>query len=150
MKQLGALFDARTFAVPPADAPDRDALDGYAFLYTATAKGNCSGIRFALTVPEAQAWCESSVSGGTTHGTQWRYFWTAVTKFIDVFQSPVIDITGYEDNGKWDERIAGLGLSKIGFDRFAEVFEPLGLTIIDSPQRAARFAGHHVPDEAAA
>ena len=147
---MGGLFDPTSFEVSPTDGVDRDALSRFAFLYTASEKGNCSGIRFALTVPEARTWCESPVSGGASHGTQWRYLWTAVATFIDVFQSPVIDITGYEDSGEWDQRIADLGLSKIGFERFAEVFEPLGLTVIDSRSKALRFAGHHVPNTVAA
>lgn len=108
---------------------DVEALAALAFCYTATAKGNSSGIRFACPVEDAQAWCESDLSRGTLHGTAWVYMWTRVTTFLDVFPPP-LDITGYVDNGEWDGRLASVGVRKISLTEFAGTFGPFGLEVI--------------------
>lgn len=114
-------------------------LDSLAFLYTATDAGNNSGIRFMLTRDEAEIWCSSPVSCGTLHGTRWAYFFTTVANFIrhhqgddDAYGSftPTINLQGLHDSGEWDERIADLGLTKIGFSDFADVLGPLGVEVV--------------------
>lgn len=84
-----------------------------------------------MSVEDAMVWCQSDVSRGVLHGTRWAYFWTRSTRFIEEYggKERVLDITGYIDDGSWDERIEVLGLTKIGFERFREVFEPLGVTV---------------------
>lgn len=118
-------------------------LDDYAFLYTATAEGNNSGIRFMMSRDDAMAWCESDISRGVLYGTPWAYFWTSVRCFIEHHNlypeesrhsltagRPRIDIRKLADNGQWDERIASLGLRKIGFGEFRDVLEPLGVEVL--------------------
>lgn len=102
-----------------------------AFLYTASEKHNNSGIRFALSVEEAMVWCESEISRGVLHGTQWAYFWTSAWNYLMRYNSDgmVIDITGLEDNGQWDARIASLGLRKISLTEFPAVLGALGVEV---------------------
>ena len=126
-------------AVPEVKGINRDALARYALLYTATEKGNHTDPHFMMTVEDAMAWCESSISRGNMHGTNWAYFWTSVLNFIDCYwmgREPVMDISGVTDNGQWDERIASLGLRKISVNEFAQVLEPLGVTVVDSCPRS--------------
>lgn len=104
-------------------------LDDIAFLYTGTESGNCSGIRFAMSIPDAQAWCSSDVSRGQLHGTRWAYFWTTAASFLTAFPPP-LDLTGYVDSGEWDQRIAGLGLVKIGFAELPALLEPFGVRVV--------------------
>ena len=112
---------------------DVDGLDEIAFLYTATEAGNNSGIRFAMSRDDACAWCESDLSRGVLHGTRWAYLWTSALNFFsryDYIGGAAFDISKFADNGQWDERIASLGLTKIGFDEFPALFAPLGITVV--------------------
>jgi hypothetical protein len=109
-------------------------LDDYALLYTTTEKGNNSGIRFAMTVEDAMAWCSSPISQGAAHQQRWAYFWTSVKNFIGCHwgpNEPKLVIKGLVDNGQWDDRIASMGLKKIGFPDFRQVFGPLGVEVIE-------------------
>ena len=131
------LFDlepsmVRMPSAPEPEGVDWGALDAYALLYTATERGNNSGIRFAMTVDDARAWCSLPESSGVLHGTRWAYFWTTVANFVRCHwgpKEPKIVTAGIVDNGQWDERIAAAGLTKIDVRDFARVFGPLGLDI---------------------
>ena len=105
------------------------ALDEIAFLYTASEKGNCSGIRFALSTEEACAWCSSDVSRGVLHGTQWLYFWTKASAYVRQFGT-TIDLRKAFDNGQWDDRLAALGLTKIGLDDLPKLLDPHGVKVL--------------------
>ena len=110
-------------------------LHNLALLYTATEEGNNSGIRFMMSRDHAMAWCSSPVSSGILHGTQWAYHWTSVANFIACHWgtgTPQIIIDGLKDDGSWDERIAGLGLTKISFPDFRAALEPLGVAVVNS------------------
>ena len=118
----------------PAEPTYHVRLQHLAFCYTATEKGNNSGIRFMMSLDDAQTWCESPISQGTLHGTRWAYFWTTVRSFISCHWGPKdqrVNITGLTDNGTWDARIASLGLQKIGLTQFCDVLPPLGVTVIN-------------------
>lgn len=104
-------------------------LDAIAFCYTGTERGNCSGIRFAMSVDDARAWCSSDVSRGVLHGTRWSYFWTTAARFLSCFPPP-LDLRGYVDNGEWDDRISGLGLRKIGFGEIGSMLAPYGVDVL--------------------
>ncbi len=132
------LFDDLEIETPEPSAPDLSDLDRYAFLYTATAAGNNSGVRFAMTVEDAQAWCESELSQGILHGTPWAYFWTRVPTYLrnrcDFTGAhgdtpPEIQASRIVDNGSWDDRIAGLGLTMIKASQFREWLEPYGVKV---------------------
>ena len=110
-----------------------DQLSDWAFLYTATEKGNNSGIKFAMTIEDAMAWCESPVSKGVLHGTRWAYFWTSARNFIAChwgMQEPVLSLKGVTDNGEWDDRIAALGLRKVHYSQFKALFGPMGVEVM--------------------
>lgn len=114
-------------------------LDRLAFLYTATERGNSSGIRFAMSVDDAMTWCESDISRGVLHGTMWAYFWTSARHFLGHWSGygrAEIDITGYVDDGSWDARIASLGLTKIPLTDFRRVLAKYGVRVIDRGQAA--------------
>ena len=64
---------------------------------------------------------------GELYGTEWAYFWTRVTSFVEQFGREIF-VDRAEDDGSWDERIEGLGLTKIPLTRFGEVFGPFGLS----------------------
>lgn len=144
MSQLG-LFVAESVPRTPAPAPVIVRPDAYhphlselAFLYTCTEKGNNSGIRFMMSIEDAQAWCESPVSSGQLHGTRWAYHYTSVRNYIACHWGPKqqrVDITGLVDNGQWDARIAELGLRKIGLHEFGDVLGPLGVEVVERVQR---------------
>lgn len=122
-------------SMPDPEGVDWEALDRYALLYTATEKGNNSGIRFAMSVEHAQAWCSLPTSTGVLHGTRWAYFWTSVANFVRCHwgpKEPKIITKGIVDNGQWDERIAAAGLRKIDVRDFAHVFVPLGIEVVAS------------------
>lgn len=133
---FGAL--APPMRAPHAPLPDINfaALNDFALLYTATEKGNNSGIRFALTREDALRWCSLDVSRGVLHGTQWAYFWTSLRRFSsrdDCSQAPEITIVLSADDGRWDTRIALAGCTKIPLTEFRQKFEPLGLTVVEKP-----------------
>lgn len=129
-----------------ADPTDLSSLDQYAFLYTATEKGNTTGIKMIMTVDDARKWCSSPLSRGQLHGTQWAYFWTTIANYVgyhwgviyhDVAhalsvrarEDRVIDLTEMEDNGLWNEKIASTGARKLSLADLAPVFDGLGITI---------------------
>ena len=129
------LFDASEYLVKKEQARpaiDVSALEGYAFLYTATAKGNCSGVRFAATVEHAMRWCESDVSKGVLHGTQWAYFWTAVPNFLkrwgfDEIEFDAFDLSEVIDDGSWDERVASTGCKMLKRREIADLLNSAGV-----------------------
>lgn len=133
-----ALFDLTPDLVvmPKPEQPviDVEALSELAFLYTATATGSNSGIRFMASVEDAQKWCSSDVSMGAHYDAEWHYQWTSVLNFLrrdsryGVFDA-VIDVAGLVDNGSWDERIAATGCKKIDLHDFKTVLEPLGVEV---------------------
>lgn len=105
---------------------DLPPLSEWAFLYTSTEKGNNSGIHFMMTKADAIKWCLSPVSKGCLYDTYWAYFWTTVENFAFCHwggnhstnpQSGVVDLRKMHDNGRWDEQIKKLGLTK--FDKAA-------------------------------
>jgi len=142
---VSALFEAATlFDIDPDPAPavtsgvDWDRLDGLAFLYTATAKGTSTGIRFAASIADAQRWCSSDVSRGVIRGTAWAYMWTSASNYIrhhsgdgSVYGvgTPRIDLTGCTDNGEWDDRIAAEGVTKIALDELAQILRDCGVQV---------------------
>ena len=92
--------------------------ENYAFLYTATEKGNSTDVHFMMTLDDARKWCSLPVSKGNFHGVRWAYFFTTVENFFfchwgghaaDTFKR-------WRDNGLWDQKIIDAGLRKIGFD----------------------------------
>jgi hypothetical protein len=131
-QQLG-LFESKD--APLLDCKphlDLEALQSWALLYTATEAGNNSGIRFAMTIEDAKAWCSSDLSKGVLHGTRWAYFWTSIVNFIECHggpQSGSLSIAGIVDNGEWDERIGALGLKIVHHGQFGQTFGPMGLEI---------------------
>lgn len=127
-------------APPRRIAPvfDRAALEGWALLYTATDAGTHSGIRFMLTLEDAQKWCSSPVSSGQLHGTRWAYFYTSVANLLGRnagygMELDALDLSGEYDNGDWDERIAAAGCAKISLHEIAGVLQPLGVTVLTGP-----------------
>lgn len=113
-----------------------EALEKLAILYTATEKGNNSGIRFMMSIEDALQWCASPISKGVLHGTEWAYFWTKVSCFITCYwlnEEPCIDLRDASDNGSWDRRIADMGLKKISVWEFSRVLGPLGVSIVNEP-----------------
>ena len=112
----GSATPAPTVVTPIADWA---ALESLAFLYTATALGNNSGIRFMLTVPDAKVWCSSPESRGIGRGAEWAYFWTSVANWLRNYQGDgdaygahryEVDVSKLEDNGEWDDKIAAAGV----------------------------------------
>lgn len=133
------LFDVDPPARPvPATDPgvDWDALDDIALLFTASEKGNNSGIRFAMSREHARAWCSSDLSRGNLHGTNWAYFFTSVSNFVRCHwgpkepKEPKIVIAKLVDNGQWDARIASLGLAKIALADLPALLTPLGVEVV--------------------
>ena len=111
---------------------DHDGLRSIALLYTATEKGNCSGVRFGMSVDDAQTWCSLDVSQGRVYGTAWCYFWTSAAKYCEVFYNdgwPIFDFSTYSDSGDWDERIRAHGLRKYDYDELRELLGPMGVTV---------------------
>jgi hypothetical protein len=136
---------ATLFDVPKPDSPgldgqiDLEKLEGYAFLYTATDKGNSTGVRFMMTVSDAQKWCETKVSSGVLHGSRWAYFWTSVTNYLKHRQGWIPEHGGRpslqlkfdrsQDSGLWDGRIAAAGCVKIGLEDAAALLEKCGVEV---------------------
>lgn len=130
------LFDATPFLretpKPSFDHVDIDTLDGFAFLYTATDKGNCSGVRFAASRDDAMKWCESPASTGTLHGTAWAYFWTAIPNFLkrwgfDEIEADTFDLSDVIDDGSWDERVASTGCTMLKRREIADLLNAAGV-----------------------
>ena len=135
-----SLFGAEETPVPPPPDQNRnvdmEALSQLAILYTATAAGNNSGIRFMLSIDDAMRWCESPISQGVLHGTPWAYFFTRVSSYINCYwlnEQPIIDLAHALDDGRWDERISSVGCKKIAVWEFRKHLEPLGVQVINEP-----------------
>lgn len=130
------LFDFEPPVVPAEDPViDWIAAENIALLYTATERGNNSGIRFAMSIDDARAWCSHPTSAGVLHGTRWAYFFTSVATFVRCHwgpKNPRIVTKGIVDNGQWDDRIAALGLQKIGVSDFGKVLGPIGIEVVTS------------------
>ena len=112
-----------------------EALEQIAFIYTATAAGTNSGIRFALSIEDAKTWCSQPESRGTAnYGTEWSTFWTSAANFIRQWEGPVsrpqLVTKGLTDDGRADATLAALGLRKIALSDFRAVFEPLGVEVV--------------------
>lgn len=113
------LFDLDPIEKPVPELPR--GLDRLAFLFTATEKGNSTGIRFAATIEHAQHWCSLPISSGQVHGTRWAYFWTTAQNFVRHHSgdaaayghSPSLDLAGCVDDGSWDDRLEAAGVVKI-------------------------------------
>lgn len=122
--------------MPLAERYDIEAAARWAFLYTATERGNASGIHFAATIDDAMKWCESDVSRGTMHGKRWAYFWTSAATFIEHKAEysgyrPRLVISNLTDNGQWDERIAAAGVRKVSLSEFKALFSPMGIEVVE-------------------
>lgn len=125
----------------PTPAPIQEVngrtLADYAFLYTCTEKGHNSGIHFMMTTEEAQKWCCSDLSKGVMMGTQWDYFWTSVKNFVGCYwnlaENAIIDLRKHKDNGRWDAKIASLGLHKYSYSEMRDVLKPFGITVLFTP-----------------
>lgn len=142
MSAQGTLFDfepAATLTQSPDGGVDWERLDGLAFLYTATETGTATGIRFAATVADAQAWCSSQVSAGRMHGTRWAYMWTSASNYIrhhsgdgDTYATgrPRIDLRGCTDDGTWDERIAAAGVTNIDLRDLPALLRECGVEVV--------------------
>lgn len=120
----------------------RDALGNLAFLYTASEKGNSSGIRFAATIEDAQKWCSSPVSRGQLHGVRWAYFWTSAANYINChwdIKDARLDLKGFTDSGEWDERIAATGCKKIALWELPSVLSKAGIEVLNAPAKPGRF-----------
>lgn len=130
-------MNASLVNVPKTTNPIDPRLNDIAFLFTSTAKGNSSGIRVLMTVPDAQTWCTSPLSRGVIHGTEWAYFWTRAATWIRELGA-TLDITGFTDNGEWDDRFREAGvMTWTPLHRFRAVLEPLGVHVIDGTPRPA-------------
>ncbi len=129
-RRLAQRADAARWT-PPAG------LDDIALLYTGTETGQCSGVRFAASVSDAQVWCSSDVSRGRgPYGTEWAYFWTRASRFLTIFPPP-LDLTGYVDSSEWDERIAAAGVHKIDLADLPDLLAPYGVEVVGAPARRA-------------
>lgn len=121
---------------------NEEELDKWAFLYTATATGNNSGIHFMMTLEDAKKWCSSPLSRGSFLGAEWAYFFTSVKNFVNFHCWGMdseyrtnkiwgrIDLRRYSDNGKWDEKIMSLGLTKYNAYDMKRILGPLGIEIL--------------------
>ena len=114
-------------------------LDNWALLYTATAKGNNSGVHFMMTMEDARKWCSSELSRGVYMGAEWAYFFTSVKNFAYCHwggnhstnrRVGCIDLRHYVDNSKWDEKIKALGLKKYDMHDMKRILEPLVIEVL--------------------
>lgn len=115
------------------DERPEESLADYAFLYTATEKGNNSGIRFMMTTEDAQKWCSSEFSQGVLHGTSWSYFYTSVENYVKCHwgtKKPIIDLRKCTDNGSYDEKIFMVGAVKISFTESKNILERFGINVL--------------------
>lgn len=136
----GSLFELQREAPRFPTGVNEAALRGLAFLYTATAAGTATGIKFMATIEHAQLWCETPISKGRHYDTEWAYFWTSTWHFInnysgerEAYGGPLVytlDLSRCEDNGEWDERIASTGCHKISLPDIPGILQPLGVCVI--------------------
>lgn len=96
---------------------DKNFGEKYAFLFTATEKGNSTDVHFMMTIEDAQKWCSLPISKGVLHGTRWAYFYTSVENFFNCHWGghAADTLADWHDNGKWDEKIKEAGLTKFGW-----------------------------------
>ena len=125
------------------DNPE-EILKTYAFLYTATEKGNNSGIRFMMSIEDAEIFCSSPKSRGVLHGTHWAYFFTSVYNYIHAhdcygenihpqsrIKTKYINLKGAaDDKGNYDWLIKELNLNKISIYKIPEFFKTYGIDVI--------------------
>ncbi len=114
--------------------PSGKSLSDWAFLYTAGRAGHNTGIRFMMTREDAVAWCESDLSHGNIHGNPWAYFFTSVENFCNChwgqLKGVTLDLRKLTDNGQWDEKIAGLGLTKYGKREIRDILQKYGIEVL--------------------
>lgn len=145
MDDLFSLFDDDEIPdlTPNTNTTHDEALASWAFLYTATEKGNSTGIKFMATIEDAMRWCSSDASKGQYHGTRWSYFYTSVLNFVRHHRGDadtygeyeyLLELNGLEDNGAWDERIAASGCQMVKLDEIPAVLEPLGVKCVGKPR----------------
>lgn len=127
--------------LPKLSGEHDDALRALAFLYTATEKGNNSGIRFMMSLDDAMAFCEHPKSSGVLHGTHWAYYFTSVYNFLHAHDDyagiehagarvheKFLNLKGAtEDKGTFDWLIEEMHLHKINISEIPKVLEPLGV-----------------------
>lgn len=137
-----SLFDDPPEPLPKTQGHDSE-LKQLAFLYTATECGNNSGIRFMMSISDAQIFCEHPKSSGVLHGTHWAYFFTSVYNYLHAHDDygdnvhGAARIHGYElnlkgvadDKGTFDHLIEELGLKKINISEFSKVLGTLGVRV---------------------
>ena len=125
------------------DNPE-EILKTYAFLYTATEKGNNSGIRFMMSIEEAEIFCSSPKSRGVLHGTHWAYFFTSVYNYIHAhdcygekihpqsrIKEKYINLKGAaDDKGNYDWLISELGLNKINISEIPAIMKTVGISVL--------------------
>ncbi|WRS29644.1 hypothetical protein U6G28_08965 [Actinomycetaceae bacterium MB13-C1-2] len=141
-----SLFDLPLAEYKPKEkeaAPvDEEALQDLAFLYTATERGNSTGIRFAASREDARKWCDSPQSRGYLHGTRWAYFFTSAWNYVRHYRGDAdtykgygyqLDIRGERDNGTWDERIESTGCKIVRLEELPDLLEPLGVRVFHDP-----------------
>ena len=108
-------------------------IDTLTFLYTGTSTGKNSGIKFMLTVEDAQKFCSDPRTAGQLYGSEWAYFYTTVREFLYRGKKELIvkkiDITKIVDNNSFDPLLAELGCKKIPIEDFHIYLEPLGIEV---------------------
>lgn len=126
------------FQAEKSNADMKD-LDSWAFLYTSTATGKNSGIHFMMTTEDAKTFCKSPISCGVYLGAPWAYFFTTVKNFAFCHwggnhstspQFGCVDLRKSSDNGKWDNKIAELGLKKYGKAEIKKILAPFGIDVL--------------------
>jgi hypothetical protein len=86
-----------------------------------------------MSLDDARAWCDSPLSRGSAHQTEWAFFYTSVANFISCYwrgEDPEIDLSGCVDDGRYDEAIRSLGLKKIHLVEIRNVLRPYGVGIV--------------------
>ncbi|MCD8383274.1 MAG: hypothetical protein LUC39_02935 [Clostridiales bacterium] len=135
MEEQLSLFSRPATPEPSVTGPPGGkTLSDWAFLYTAGRAGHNTGIRFMMSREDAVAWCESDLSHGNVHGNPWAYFFTSVENFCNChwgqLKGVTLDLRKLTDNGQWDEKISGLGLTKYGKGDIRKILEPYGIRVL--------------------
>lgn len=132
-----SLFDELEINAEPAgfDA----CLESYAFLWTATEKGNATGVRFMMTVKDAQTFCEDHRTSGVLHGTAWAFFWTTVRNYVEQYgeglkrlggQGYELKLPKFEDNGSRDSLIEELGCKKYDIKETRDILARFDIKLV--------------------
>ncbi len=113
-------------------------LTGWAFLLTA-GKSGFTGYHFMMTTEDRRAWCASDMSQGSLYGSPWAYFFNTVETYAfhpwdghaerGKKGQAVLDIRKMRDNGKYDKKIASLGLRKYGKTEIKEILGEYGIEV---------------------